>query len=39
METKNKKQELPKWFDGQVYTHGESVTNPFSGEVFSLKQY
>ena len=36
METKNKKQELPKWFDGQVYTHGESVTNPFSSEVFHL---
>jgi hypothetical protein len=36
METQNKKQELPKWFDGQVYTHGESVTNPFSSEVFHL---
>jgi hypothetical protein len=32
METKNKKQELPAWFNGQVYTHGETVKNPFSGE-------
>jgi len=36
METKNKKQELPKWFNGQVYTHGETVTNPFSGEIYYL---
>lgn len=36
METKNKKQELPKWFNGQIYTHGETVTNPFSGETFYL---
>jgi len=36
METKNKKQELPKWFSGQVYPHGETVTNPFSGEIYYL---
>ena len=36
METKNKKQELPKWFNGQVYPHGETVTNPFSGETCYL---
>jgi hypothetical protein len=36
METKNKKQELPAWFNGQVYTHGETVTNPFSGEIYHL---
>lgn len=27
-----KTQELPKWFDGQLYTEGGEVTNPFSGE-------
>lgn len=36
METKNKKQELPAWFNGQVYPHGEIVTNPFSGETCHL---
>ena len=36
METKNKKQELPTWFNGQVYTHGETVKNPFSGESYHL---
>ena len=36
MVTKSKKQELPTWFNGQVYTHGETVTNPFSGESYDL---
>ena len=36
MATKNKKQELPAWFNGQVYPHGETVTNPFSGEIYYL---
>jgi hypothetical protein len=29
-------QELPKWFDGQLYAHGGKVTNPFSGEYYEL---
>ena len=43
MESKKKKkklnhseQELPKWFRGMVYTQGETVTNPFSGETYDL---
>ena len=31
-----KKQKLPKWFTGELYTHGAEVTNPFSGESYSL---
>ena len=27
-------QELPKWFKGMVYTKGDTVTNPFSGESY-----
>ncbi len=27
---------LPKWFDGEVYTEGGIVENPFSGEQYSL---
>ena len=27
---------LPKWFKGQVYPKGGSVTNPFSGEEYYL---
>ena len=30
------KQELPKWFTGVLYTHGETVTNMFSGETYHL---
>ena len=30
------KQELPKWFNGSLYKTGESVKNPFSGEVYEL---
>ncbi len=30
------KTKLPKWFDGQVYDAGDTVTNPFSGEEFYL---
>ena len=29
-------QKLPKWFKGMVYTKGETVTNPFSGESYEL---
>ena len=33
METKQK---LPKWFNGMLYTEGDTVTNPFSGESYKL---
>ena len=33
---KKKKSQLPKWFDGQLYTEGEKVTNPFSGQSYDL---
>ena len=33
---KTKTKELPKWFDGQHYANGDTVTNPFSGEEFYL---
>ena len=26
----------PKWFNGTVYTEGDTVTNPFSGEAYEL---
>ena len=29
-------QQLPKWFDGDVYKKGDIVTNPFSGEQYPL---
>ena len=28
------KQKTPKWFKGMIYTQGETVTNPFSGESY-----
>jgi hypothetical protein len=31
-----KKQELPDWFDGEIYKEGSIVTNPYSGESFEL---
>ena len=31
-----KKQQLPKWFNGELYTEGGTVTNMFSGENFEL---
>jgi len=34
--TKNKKQEIPKWFKGDVYSEGTTVRNPFSGETYEL---
>lgn len=34
METKT--QELPKWFDGEVYTEGSIVENPYSKEKYEL---
>jgi hypothetical protein len=30
------KQQKPKWFKGMIYTKGETVTNPFSGESYDL---
>ncbi len=33
---KTKTTELPKWFNGEHYSKGETVTNPFSGEEFYL---
>jgi hypothetical protein len=26
----------PKWFNGTIYTEGDTVTNPFSGESYKL---
>jgi len=31
-----KKLELPKWFNGEIYLVGETVTNPFSKETYEL---
>ena len=31
-----KKQKLPKWFDGELYEEGDTVTNPYSGEEIEL---
>ena len=33
---KNKKQKLPKWFNGDIYSSGDIVTNPFSGQEYEL---
>ena len=33
-----KNKELPKWFDGEVYDTGDTVTNPFSGESYELNR-
>jgi len=35
MNTQNK-QELPKWFTGELYTEGEEVTNRFGGGSIEL---
>ena len=34
--SEKKIQKLPKWFNGELYARGETVTNPFSGESFEL---
>tara|TARA_B100000953_G_scaffold262675_1_gene229027 strand:+ start:162 stop:428 length:267 start_codon:yes stop_codon:yes gene_type:complete len=31
-----KKNKLPKWFDGELYSEGDIVTNSFSGEKYEL---
>lgn len=33
---KLKKPTAPKWFKGMIYTKGEEVRNPFSGESYKL---
>ena len=35
MNTKNK-QQLPKWFNGELYEEGATVRNRFSGEEYEL---
>ena len=30
------KQELPKWFNGELYKEGDTVTNPYSGQSYEL---
>ena len=35
MSTKTK-QQLPKWFNGEVYKDGATVRNRFSGEEYEL---
>jgi len=30
------KQNIPKWFKGDIYPEGNEVTNPFSGESYEL---
>ena len=34
--SKTKKQKLPKWFKGDIYSEGTTVRNPFSGETYQL---
>ncbi len=36
MKNKTKKQEIPKWFKGTIYSEGETVINPFSNEEYEL---
>ena len=30
------KVELPKWFNGELYSEGGEVTNPYSGQSYEL---
>ena len=36
MSIKTKKQELPSWFNGDIYEEGGVVQNRFSGEEYEL---
>ena len=36
MSTREIKQELPKWFDGELYKEGAEVTNRFGGDSCHL---
>jgi len=31
-----KEQKVPKWFNGEVYTEGDIVRNPYSGQEYEL---
>ena len=33
------KQQLPKWFEGELSEEGAVVTNPFSGEKYELSRH
>jgi hypothetical protein len=34
--SETKEQKIPKWFNGTVYTKGDTVRNPFSGDTYEL---
>ena len=36
MSSKTTKQQLPKWFKGELYDEGATVRNRFSGEEYEL---
>ena len=36
MNKKEIREQLPDWFDGEVYEIGDEVTNPYSGETCFL---
>ena len=36
MSSKTTKQQLPKWFRGELYDKGDTVRNRFSGEEYEL---
>ena len=36
MSTKTTKQQLPKWFRGELYEKGDTVRNRFSGDEYKL---
>ena len=36
MSTKTTKQQLPKWFRGELYKEGATVRNRFSGDEYKL---
>ena len=36
MSTMKTKQQLPKWFNGELYEEGATVRNRFSGEEYEL---
>ena len=33
---KKSEQTIPKWFNGEIYSEGAEVRNPFSGETYEL---
>ena len=36
MSTKTQMKPLPKWFNGQIYDKGDTVSNPYTGESIEL---